>query len=177
MDIRAVAIADLDALFAYLGDQLDENGRNGMPLFQPMSRAVTGVPDAMRARFTAGLATKLGEPGWRRAWIAVDAGGAIAGHVDLRGRADPESAHRAILGMGVHRDHRRAGLGARLVEAAVAWARETPPLAWIDLDVLSANHAARALYARTGFVQTGEIEDLYRIDGESHGSVMMSRRL
>ncbi|MEH6437456.1 GNAT family N-acetyltransferase [Massilia sp. DD77] len=176
--IRLAQESDLPALFAYLGEQLLENGRDGMALFQPMARTDDPlVPEPMRARFTAGMATPLDEPGWRRVWIALDAHGAIAGHIDLRAHAEAEAAHRAVLGMGVHRGHRRHGLGARLVDAALSWARATPTLAWVDLDVLSANTAARRLYERTGFVQIGEIADLYRIDGESIGSVMMSCRL
>lgn len=166
---------DLPALFAYLGEQLLENGRDGMPLFQPMARTTDPqVPQAMQARFSAGMATPLGEPGWRRVWIGIDEQGAIAGHIDLRAHPEPNAAHRALLGMGVHHRHRRHGLGARLVDTALAWARTTPALAWVDLDVLSDNLAARRLYERTGFVQTGEVPDLYRIDGESYGSVTMS---
>lgn len=176
--IRAAAEDDLPALFAYLGEQLTENGRDGMPLFQPMARTDDPVvPEAMQARFSGGMATPLGEPGWRRVWIAIDEQGAIAGHIDLRARPEPQSAHRALLGMGVQRAYRRHGLGARLVDMALTWAGATAPLEWVDLDVLSVNLAARRLYERSGFVQTGEVPDLYRIDGESHGSVTMSRRL
>lgn len=176
--IREAAESDLPALFAYLGEQLLENGRDGMPLFQPMARTLDPVvPEAMQARFSSGMTTPLGQPGWRRVWIAVADDGAIAGHIDLRARTEPGAGHRALLGMGVQRDYRRHGLGARLVDTALAWARATAPLEWVDLDVLSVNRAARRLYERTGFVQTGEVPDLYRIDGESHGSVTMSRRL
>jgi RimJ/RimL family protein N-acetyltransferase len=110
-------------------------------------------------------------------WLALDARGEIAGHVDLRARPEIAAYHRALLGMGVHRDHRGAGLGRQLVEHALAWASATAPLEWVDLDVLSGNLAARRLYERAGFIVTGEVHDLYRIDGESHGSVTMSRRL
>ena len=36
--IRLAQPGDLPALFAYLGEQLLENGRDGTPLFQPMAR-------------------------------------------------------------------------------------------------------------------------------------------
>nr|WP_229429340.1 GNAT family N-acetyltransferase [Massilia sp. ST3] len=168
----------MPALFAYLGEQLLENGRIGAPLFQPMARTDDPlVPEPMRARFTTGIATPVGEPGWRRAWIAVDEEGAIAGHIDLRAHPETAAPHRAVLGMGVHHRYRRHGLGVRLIDTALAWARATASFEWIDLDVLSANVPARRLYERTGFQVIGEIPDLYRIEGESHGSVMMSRRI
>jgi len=176
MNLQIVALEPerLPQLFMYLDNQLQENGRDGMPLFQPLSREQGRLPPEKAASFAGGLSIALGQPGWRRVWIALAADGAIAGHIDLRARPDPLSTHRAMLGMGVHRDYRRFGLGRMLVDTAIAWARATPMLDWVDLDVLAGNHAARRLYERTGFVVTGEEPDLYRIDGESHGSVTMS---
>ena len=78
-------------------------------------------PGRQRGRHSSSaLGTPVGEPGWRRAWLALDEDGAIAGHVDLRARPERPAAHRALLGMGVHRDHRRQGLGARLIDTALA---------------------------------------------------------
>lgn len=173
--IRPATAEDLPALFAYLGEQLAENGRDGL-LFQPMAPSSEGVPQAMQERFAAGVATPVGQPGWRQVWIALDEDGAIAGHIDLRGRPEPASSHRTVLGMGVRHDLRRAGLGTRLVQEALAWARASG-FAWVDLEVLAQNHKARALYARTGFHITGEVPDLYRIGGKSVGAVSMSFRL
>ena len=85
--IQALEPERLPQLFAYLDDQLQENGRDGAPLFQPQSR----LPPDKAAAFAGGLAIPVGQPGWRRVWIALDAGGAIAGHVDLRARPDPAS--------------------------------------------------------------------------------------
>jgi len=164
---------DLPALFVYLDDHLGDNGRNGTPLFQPLPRAESFFPVDKRAGFVLGLQTAFGEPGWRRGWLAIDADGAICGHIDLRARPERTATHRCLLGMGVHRDYRGQGLGARLLDTALAWARQQD-LAWVDLEVLSDNLPARRLYARSGFVQTGEIPDLFRIDGEGHGYVFMS---
>lgn len=164
-------------LFAYLGEQLTENGRNGVPLFQPLPRTDNPVvPAAMRERFIRGLATPVGEPGWRRAWIAVDGQGGVAGHIDLRANPDDACGHRTQLGMGVHRDCRRLGLGSRLIDTAVAWAGETG-FTWIDLEVLSANVPAIGLYLRKGFLRAGEFDDMYRIDGEQHACTFMAYRL
>lgn len=69
------------------------------------------------------------------------------------------------------------GLGGRLIEHAAHWARASARLDWIDLQVLSVNTPAIALYRRNGFVQTGEIPDLFRIDGQSLAYTSMSKRL
>jgi ribosomal protein S18 acetylase RimI-like enzyme len=171
--IRPALEGDLPALFAYLGEQLAENGRDGL-LFQPMEPTGAGVPPPMRERFAAGVATPVGQPGWRHVWIALDDLGAVAGHIDLRGYPEAASSHRSLLGMGVRHDQRRAGLGTRLVQEALAWARAMQRFDWIDLEVLAQNHKARALYLRMGFRVTGEVPDLYRIGGVPVGAVSMS---
>jgi ribosomal protein S18 acetylase RimI-like enzyme len=121
----------------------------------------------------------VGAHGWRRAWVLRDraAGGAIAGHVDLRGHASRHSGHRALLGMGVHRDHRRRGLGRRLLAHAQDWAAQQPGLAWIDLTVLSTNEPAVALYRAADFQVNGGLADRFVLDGRSVGELFMSRRI
>ena len=176
LTIRQAVHTDLAALFAYLNDHLADNGKDGAPLFQPMARSESRLPLEKEASFVTGLGTPFGEAGWRRVWLALDAAGAVAGHIDLRARPERPAAHRAMLGMGVHRDHRRQGLGARLIEAAAAWARTEAVIDWIDLEVLSVNRPARELYERTGFAIVGEIADMFRIDGETLAYTFMTRR-
>jgi RimJ/RimL family protein N-acetyltransferase len=175
--IRSVVAADLPALFVYLDDHLQDNGRAGTPLFQPMARAESRWATDKRAAFAIGLGAQVGAPGWRRAWMALDADGAICGHADLRARPERAASHRCLLGMGVHRDARRQGLGERLLGTALDWARTQPGLDWVDLEVLSNNAPARRLYERCGFVFAGELPDLFRIDGEQHGYVYMTHRV
>ena len=38
---------------------------------------------------------------------------------------------------------------------------------WLDLNVLSNNLPAKNLYLKAGFTVVGEMEDYYRIDGQS----------
>ncbi|MES2260761.1 MAG: GNAT family N-acetyltransferase [Pseudomonadota bacterium] len=171
--IRLVGTDDLPEFFAYLNDHLTDNGAHGAPLFQPMPRKQSVFPADKEATFSKGLRIALGQPGWRRAWIAGSHDG-ILGHVDLRARPEGACAHRALLGMGVHRLARRQGLGEVLVATALAWARTSTELAWIDLEVLTINEPARALYRKCGFIETGTIADMFRIDGERLGYTLMS---
>jgi ribosomal protein S18 acetylase RimI-like enzyme len=166
--IRPADAADLPAFFVYLDDHLRDNGRDGAPLFQPLSRAQSQLPPGLKVSFIEGLAIPVGEPGWRRLWLALDVRGSIAGHIDLRARPEPLARHRAMLGMGVQRAYRRRGLGVQLVDTALDWARSQDGLKWIDLEVLSENEPAVALYLRAGFTMTARIEDMLQIDGASH---------
>ena len=175
--VRAAGEDDLPVFFAYLNDHLSDNGSGATALFMPMARADSVFPSERQDSFRQACARRPGEPGWRKLWLAWSADGEIAGHVDLRARRDAASAHRALLGMGVHRAQRQQGLGRRLIDTACAWALAATGIEWIDLDVISTNIPARRLYERSGFVQTGEIADLFRIDGASIGHAAMSRRL
>ena len=172
--IREAGEADLGPFFAYLDDHLRDNGANGTPLFQPIPRAQSRLPGTVRLSFIKGLVVPVGEPGWRRLWLALSPNGDILGHIDLRSRPEPAARHRAMLGMGVHRLHRRRGLGARLVDTAVAWARAEAGIDWIDLEVFADNVPAVELYARAGFTMTARIADMLRVDGESYDLAYMT---
>ena len=61
--------------------------------------------------------------------------------------------HVAYLwGVYVAAEHRRIGLGPRLIDAVVARARTWPGLEALWLDVTTTNAVARTLYASCGFV-------------------------
>lgn len=176
--IEPLAPAAFEAEFVhYLDDHLSDNGADGAVPFQPLSRAASHFAPERRAAFLAALQKPLGMAGWRRAWVARDAQGRIAGHIDLRAHPEPFSEHRCLLGMGVDRNQRRRGLGAALIAHAEAWARRETALDWIDLQVISGNDAARRLYASQGFVVVGEQADRFRIDGRSLGFMAMALRL
>jgi GNAT superfamily N-acetyltransferase len=64
------------------------------------------------------------------------------------------AGHAELVGMWVHPDWRRRGIGGLLVGAVIDWATAAPFRA-IDLWVTVGNDAAEALYARLGFVRTG----------------------
>lgn len=174
--IKTLEEKDFDRFFAYLTAQLSENGTSG-PVFQPLSRYADSVPAETMAAFIRGLSVPIGAPGWRRAWIAEAESGDILGHIDLRARPEPYTEHRALLGMGVSRTCRRAGLGQSLVEFVSSWARESSVIKYIDLAVLSGNVPAIGLYDKLGFTRIGEIPDMFRIDGVSHGNIQMTKPL
>ena len=118
------------------------------------------------------------EPSWFRLWVAREtATDAIVGHIDLSGGRLVSELHRAELGMGIERAHRGRGVGPALLEAALAWARGTLTLDWIELGVFSANPRARRLYERFSFAQIGYIPDRFRVDGVTIDDVRMALRL
>ncbi|ABV35612.1 conserved hypothetical protein [Shewanella sediminis HAW-EB3] len=177
VEIRLIVERELEQFFAYLSEQLSENGQGDGPLFQPMSRRSTGLTTEMEQRFTSGMTVDFPQSGWRRVWGAFDKHGVIMGHIDLRGHPEAHTQHRALLGMGVHRDARRMGLGQKLIRTVKQWAKDEAGIEWIDLWVLSENLPAVGLYQATGFIKNGELEDMFRIDTRSYAFTRMSLRL
>jgi RimJ/RimL family protein N-acetyltransferase len=164
---------------ATLAAQDRENGADGW-YFSPRSpREERPPPSPSRlAETSERLAAALTVPRWLRAWLALERStGAIVGHVELSGGRLVAELHRCEVGLGILRAHHRRGLGLALMETALAWAREQPGLAWVDLGVFADNAPARALYARLGFVETSRTIDRFRIDGASIEDVQMTLRL
>lgn len=60
-----------------------------------------------------------------------------------------------LLSMWVAGHARRQGIGSKLIDAVVSWAK-TAGLNRLLLDVAESNAPAKALYSREGFVATGE---------------------
>jgi RimJ/RimL family protein N-acetyltransferase len=173
--IRAIGHSGLDALMAYLEDHLQDNGRNGTPIFQPWSRDAPWIASEKVESFRVGMDAPVGALRWRRSWAAYDGDGAIMGHVDLRAHDEPSTDHRALLGMGVHRAHRRRGLGRALVAFALTWAERETALEWIDLRFLGGNVPAERLYQSFGFQVVGVVRDMFRVDGLPVDDVLMAR--
>ena len=82
--------------------------------------------------------------------------------------------HRADMGMGIIRSHRRQRGGTVLLEAGTEWARQQPSIDWIDLGVFTDNPGAHALYARHGFQILGRPPDRFRVDGQSLDDISMT---
>ena len=72
--------------------------------------------------------------------------------------------HVASLGLGIVQDWWGHGVGKRLVELGLQWARECPQLSKINLQVYHTNARAIALYERFGFVQEGRLKNDVRLD-------------
>lgn len=175
--IAPVEIDALDRFFAYLEEHASENGVDGGPLFQPYHRGAPWRASEKAPLFRAGLAVPVGALGWRRAWAASDDHDAVIGHVDLRSHGEPCTAHRCLLGLGVHRAHRRQGIGHALIRHVVDWATRETALDWIDLSFLAGNATAERLYLRAGFDRVATVADKFRVDGESIDDVLMTLRL
>jgi RimJ/RimL family protein N-acetyltransferase len=105
-------------------------------------------------------------------FVAEDEG-AIVGRLSVARDQHPASAHVADLGLMVAASHRRRGIGTGLLDAAVAWARESG-VKKLELHVFPWNEAAIRLYERYGFVKEGYRRNHYRRGGEFVDAILMA---
>ena len=93
-------------------------------------------------------------------YIAMDADAACAIAGGYLHQTDSSRAH--LVSMWVAPSHRRLGVGANLVHAIIAWARDQKART-LELIVTSNNAIAINFYSRLGFAFTGKIAP-YRND-------------
>lgn len=115
------------------------------------------APEAFGSTFDEALGR--GEADWRLQLDALATFVAVANGSDIgtvRGGPDQDDIRTAfLLSMWVAPAHRGRGVGDRLVQTVIDWAR-SEACSRLILDVADHNHPALALYTRAGFRPTGE---------------------
>jgi ribosomal protein S18 acetylase RimI-like enzyme len=111
---------------------------------------------------TAADAERLGEAEWRRRLTARAAFAAMQGGLAIglaAGIATDSTEEAELVSTWVDPSRRGRGIGAQLVDAVVGWAidrRFKRLRLWVAAD----NDTAERLYARLGFVRTGEVQPM-----------------
>jgi ribosomal protein S18 acetylase RimI-like enzyme len=100
----------------------------------------------------------------------------IIGIARLLIREGRKEAHKALLvGMYVRPGARGAGVGRRLAETIIEFAR--PRVELIQLAVVSDNEPARRLYERLGFLEYGLEKKALKQDGRYSDELLMAKDL
>ena len=83
--------------------------------------------------------------------LVAEAGGQIIGVMNITGGRRKALCHAGRLGITVHRDWRGKGIGTRMLEQSIGWAKGSGVLKRIQLEVYARNVDAIRLYERLGF--------------------------
>jgi L-phenylalanine/L-methionine N-acetyltransferase len=105
-------------------------------------------------------------------FVAEDEG-RIVGRLSIARDQHPASKHVADLGLMVAMSHRRRGIGTRLLEAALEWARQSE-VRKLELHVFPYNEAAIRLYENFGFVREGYRRGHYRRGSQYVDAILMA---
>ncbi len=99
--------------------------------------------------------------------------GQVVARLSLARDPHPASRHVADLGLMVDARYRRRGIGRRLLEEAVVWARSSG-IVKIELHVFPWNEPAIALYDAFGFEREGLRKRQYTRDGGYLDAILMA---
>jgi ribosomal protein S18 acetylase RimI-like enzyme len=103
-------------------------------------------------------------------------GSELVGIAGLLIKEGQKEAHKGMLvGMYVQPGSRNTGVGRRLVETIIEFARERVEL--IQLAVVSGNEKARRLYARLGFLEYGIEKKALKQGGHYYDEILMAKDL
>jgi RimJ/RimL family protein N-acetyltransferase len=179
METPAIQILPLQAeryrdFCAHMERHVAESGRGGFH-FMPF---LPTDPDRPAGVDPLKLELDLDSKGWHRCWIALHVQmDCVVGHVDLKGSKLRCGLHRCELGLGIEEPWRGQGLGRRLMQTAIDFARAEPRLDWIDLSTFATNAPARALYQKLGFRETGIVRERFRLAGQAIDDVQMTLKV
>ena len=100
----------------------------------------------------------------------------VVGWADIVPLQEDGQRHIGVLGMGVHSEYRGGGIGARLLDSLLAWARKED-FKSVQLEVWASNTPAQALYIRRGFSQKIFKRRVRILDGYEDDLITMEMRL
>lgn len=97
----------------------------------------------------------------------------IVGVASLTGNKKARVKHRANLGVSVLKEYWSNGIGNNLVAALIGYALESD-IEIIDLEVVTENEKAIALYEKFGFETIGTYENFMKIDDQYLDAYLMN---
>ncbi len=107
-------------------------------------------------------------------FLVAESNGQIVGQLTLEGGKRRNVRHSAVLGITVASDWRGQGVGRRLMEHAIRWARDGRLLTRIELHVFARNEGAIHLYQAMGFILEGRRRSAVIRDGEPLDDLVMA---
>lgn len=174
IEIRLAELADIMDVVEHDVRHKNEPGFNGT-LAHPFLPGHPWDKEEIRNRILFDISKDLHEEGWQRIFI-IEADGNVLGSLSLKNNFFGK-LHRAQLGMGLEAPLRGQGLGKKIIQMAIDWAKNQDSLTWIDLSVFAHNTPARKLYAGAGFTELATLEDALRVGGTSIDDIFMTLKL
>ena len=153
--IREVVPDDAPAILEYLEDISGETD------FLLRGPGEMGFTEDQERQF---IADALDNPGCL--FLVAELEGRIVASLGFFAGKAPRTVHSGEFGMAVRRECWALGIGSRLVDRLLDWAREGGFITKINLQVRVDNERAIALYRKKGFQTEGRITRAMRIGEE-----------
>lgn len=97
----------------------------------------------------------------------------IVGHAFLETFQLQSLSHIADLNMAVHSGWQMKGIGTKLLERIIDWAKNSDTLEKIQLNVRASNLPAISLYKKMGFVEEGRLKNRIKIKNRYIDDIVM----
>jgi ribosomal protein S18 acetylase RimI-like enzyme len=107
-------------------------------------------------------------------FLVAEVDGKIVGALTCGGGSLKADYHMTALGVYVAKAWRDQGIGSALMAMAVEWAKSSPVVERVELEVYARNARAIHLYEKYGFEHEGRKRRLYYQDGEAMDMLMMA---
>lgn len=109
--------------------------------------------------------------------LIAEFGDEFIGNIDLTGSKRTKMFHTGMIGMGIKEPWRNQGLGRRLIESVIDWAKKYSAIEIIWLDVYASNELGYNLYKNTGFEVSGIINDFFKGEHGYINKIQMYQRI
>ncbi|GAA0600869.1 GNAT family N-acetyltransferase [Virgibacillus siamensis] len=100
----------------------------------------------------------------RETLLVAEVNGNVVGYIVFFSQTRKRMSHTGSAGMMVNKDFREMGIGKKLMEALLSWAKNNPLIEKVSLGVFSNNHRAKALYKSLGFIEEGRKFREFKMD-------------
>jgi len=102
----------------------------------------------------------------------------IIGTMGIEGNNMLKVKHTASIGISLRKEWQGLGLGRKLMEVAINWAKNNTGLELIWLEVLSPNTHAIKLYEKLGFMEAGRQKDFFKLPQDRYcDNIIMNLKL
>ncbi|MDX2248493.1 MAG: GNAT family N-acetyltransferase [Bacteroidia bacterium] len=165
MNLREIHVTDAEAYLDLLSSIESESP---YALLEPGERRTT-IREQM-AEIEAILARD------NQTILVVEDGADLVGWLGAFGETYRRVEHNVLLGVGVHENYRRRGIGTWLFTEIEKWAWDQN-IRRMELLVLTQNKPAISLYRKMGFQIEGTKRESYLLNGEYLDEYLMSKLL
>ncbi len=106
-------------------------------------------------------------------FIVAEVDGKIVGNLNFSGGPRQRNAHVGEFGVSVLREYWGNGIGEKLIQNLVEWAKNSEIIRKINLRVRSDNTRGIYLYKKLGFIEEGIVKRDFLINGKFYDSIIM----
>lgn len=106
--------------------------------------------------------------------LVAEKDGEIIGLLNFARKQRKRIAHLGYFGISIQADYCNLGIGRKMIEYLLGWAKQEPGIEKVCLEVFSHNTRAIHLYKKLGFIEEGRKKDFIKYeDGTYVDEVLM----